>query len=263
MDSIRDDVLQHYRDKVSEDRRRPRRAPGLTSIAGTVPLISSMQNVKILESDCKCTTDFDKSLVYLRRLEDLGAGHRPESDYLKGCYECSRSMHRAPMDSSALHEGKRYDIAVLCSTAGRLDQMIGTLNSLTTLEPERRAYLIMGSNIVFLLKGGEHTIIHTSPIEGPHCGLVPLSQEPLRVRTQGLVWDIRGDTEMGFGSLISTNNLLDLERSGAETNGSRSRALCAVGKVQLSTTGNVVWMVSFDYSKIGLLKAGRRGSVGG
>lgn len=215
---------------------------------------NAQKSVEIFRSDCKYTTDFEKCMVYLRRLEELGKNHYPSTAYLENCYEFLQTMSSCTELGECNTSCSHHRIVVLCSTSGRLDQTIGIINSLLMAEPSRRMYLVIGANIALLLRRGNHTIRYLYPIEGPYCGLVPLSHELLNVQTHGLVWDIDYSSKMGFGKLISTNNVLRLGQDTCKDKQLKGTSLqCATDEVKVATSGNLMWTVSFDYSKLDML----------
>ncbi|KAJ7008323.1 thiamine pyrophosphokinase 1-like isoform X2 [Populus alba x Populus x berolinensis] len=48
-------------------------------------------------------------------------------------------------------------------------------------------------------------------INGPHCGLIPIGMASVGTTTTGLQWDLT-NTEMRFGDLVSTSNLVQGEK---------------------------------------------------
>ncbi|KAG2267497.1 hypothetical protein Bca52824_062052 [Brassica carinata] len=52
----------------------------------------------------------------------------------------------------------------------------------------------------------DHEIRIQPSLQGPHCGLI-LSAPSAKTTTTGLQWDL-SDTEMRFGGLISTSNMV-------------------------------------------------------
>ncbi|XP_050117732.1 thiamine pyrophosphokinase 1-like [Malus sylvestris] len=50
-----------------------------------------------------------------------------------------------------------------------------------------------------------------SSVEGPHCGLIPIGMPSGSTTTTGLQWDL-AETEMRFGGLISTSNIVKGEK---------------------------------------------------
>ncbi|KAL2631262.1 hypothetical protein R1flu_015948 [Riccia fluitans] len=54
---------------------------------------------------------------------------------------------------------------------------------------------------------GEHPFDINSVVEGPHCGLIPFGTTSKSTTTIGLHWNLN-ESEMAFGSMISTSNLL-------------------------------------------------------
>ncbi|CAN6468916.1 unnamed protein product [Victoria cruziana] len=78
-------------------------------------------------------------------------------------------------------------ILVAGALGGRFDHEIGNINVLHRFSDTR------------------------SSVEGPHCGLFPVGRPSLCTTTTGLQWDLT-ESEMGFGGLISTSNIVREEK---------------------------------------------------
>lgn len=110
------------------------------------------------------------------------------------------------------------DIVALGGIGGRVDMGLSQLHQLYVSQSEPsyaqgRIYLLSGSSITFLLKGGSHRIQvrDDSASEGgetfnfgKHVGIIPL-REPSRITTKGLEWDVT-DWETQIGGNLSTSN---------------------------------------------------------
>lgn len=103
------------------------------------------------------------------------------------------------------------DVYVLGALSGRFDHTMASLNVLFLYSP-RKILLVSEQSIVFLLNPGENIIECNQEIEGPACGLFPLTGEA-RVTTTGLKWNLNVETPMRFGGLISTSNGFENEKS--------------------------------------------------
>lgn len=107
------------------------------------------------------------------------------------------------------------DIVALGGIGGRVDQGLSQLHHLYLFQSEPdyatgRIYLLSGSSLTFLLKSGTHKI-HVNEdgedaVFGKHVGIIPL-QEPSRITTRGLEWDV-SDWESKIGGKLSTSNHL-------------------------------------------------------
>ncbi|KAL8143072.1 hypothetical protein V2J09_016104 [Rumex salicifolius] len=106
-------------------------------------------------------------------------------------------------------ELKLSDLCIIVTGAlgGRFDHEAGNLNVLYRFST-LRIVLISGDSIIHLLPRTHHHEIHIEPtVVGPHCGLVPVGVSCSRSTTTGLEWNL-SDTEMKFGGLVSTSNLV-------------------------------------------------------
>ncbi|KAK2606020.1 thiamine pyrophosphokinase [Conoideocrella luteorostrata] len=105
------------------------------------------------------------------------------------------------------------DIVALGGIGGRVDQGLSQLHHLYLFQSEAdyatgRIYLLSGASLTFLLKSGTHKI-HVQEdgediVFGKHVGIIPL-QEPSRITTKGLEWDVT-DWESKIGGKLSTSN---------------------------------------------------------
>ncbi|KAG6035923.1 hypothetical protein E4U41_005890 [Claviceps citrina] len=105
------------------------------------------------------------------------------------------------------------DIVALGGIGGRVDQGLSQLHHLYLFQPgpdyaAGRIYILSGSGLTFLLKAGAHKIHVREDGEdvvfGKHVGIIPL-QEPSRITTRGLQWDV-SDWETRIGGRVSTSN---------------------------------------------------------
>ncbi|KAL4603594.1 hypothetical protein ACB092_10G135200 [Castanea dentata] len=106
-------------------------------------------------------------------------------------------------------------ILVAGALGGRFDHTLGNLNVLFVFS-SLRIILITDESLVHLLpRTHRHEIHIQSSVEGPHCGLIPF---PLSksTTTTGLQWDLT-NTEMRFGGLISTSNVVKGEKITVES----------------------------------------------
>lgn len=105
------------------------------------------------------------------------------------------------------------DLCILVAGAlgGRFDHEIGNINVLCRFSTTR-IILLSDDCLVHLLPRTHHHEIHVrSSVEGPHCGLIPIGMPSGSTTTTGLQWDLN-DTEMKFGGLISTSNIVKEEK---------------------------------------------------
>ncbi|XP_043710040.1 thiamine pyrophosphokinase 1 isoform X1 [Telopea speciosissima] len=107
----------------------------------------------------------------------------------------------------------KSDLCILATGAlgGRFDHEIGNINVLFRFS-NIRIILISDDCLIHLLpRTHQHEIHILSSVEGPHCGLIPIGMPSAKTTTTGLQWDLN-DTEMRFGGLISTSNIVKSEK---------------------------------------------------
>lgn len=98
-------------------------------------------------------------------------------------------------------------ILVVGALGGRFDHECGNLNVLCRF-PDMRIVLLSDDCFIHLLpRTHRHEINIQSSVVGPHCGLIPIGLPSKKTTTTGLQWDLT-DTEMKFGGLISTSNIV-------------------------------------------------------
>lgn len=111
-----------------------------------------------------------------------------------------------------IHDSANVDNTNLCilvvgALGGRFDHEIGNINVLCRFSATR-IILLSDDCLIQLLPSTEHHEIHIqSSVEGPHCGLIPIGASSGSTTTTGLQWDLN-NTEMRFGGLISTSNIV-------------------------------------------------------
>ncbi|KGN44926.1 thiamine pyrophosphokinase 1 isoform X1 [Cucumis sativus] len=102
-------------------------------------------------------------------------------------------------------------ILVAGALGGRFDHEIGNINVLCRFSTTRIILLSDDCLIHLLPRTHHHEILVHSSVEGPHCGLIPIGMPSGSTTTTGLEWDL-SDTEMKFGGLISTSNIVKEEK---------------------------------------------------
>ncbi|AEE27490.1 unnamed protein product [Arabidopsis thaliana] len=137
------------------------------------------------ESHDQDTTDLDKCILYIRH-------------------------------STLNQETSGLQILATGALGGRFDHEAGNLNVLYRY-PDTRIVLLSDDCLIQLLpKTHRHEIHIQSSLEGPHCGLIPIGTPSAKTTTSGLQWDL-SNTEMRFGGLISTSNLVKEEKITVES----------------------------------------------
>ncbi|KAJ6390498.1 hypothetical protein OIU77_024663 [Salix suchowensis] len=102
-------------------------------------------------------------------------------------------------------------ILVAGALGGRFDHEAGNINVLYRFSTIR-IILLSDDCLIYLLPRTHHHEIHIqSSVEGPHCGLIPIGMTSVSTTTAGLQWDLT-NTEMRFGDLVSTSNLVQGEK---------------------------------------------------
>lgn len=102
-------------------------------------------------------------------------------------------------------------ILVAGALGGRFDHEMGNINVLCRFSSMRMVLLSDDCLIQLLPKTHHHEIHIQSSVEGPHCGLIPIGMPSGRTTTTGLEWDLN-ETEMRFGGLVSTSNIVKGEK---------------------------------------------------
>ncbi|CAH8305353.1 unnamed protein product [Eruca vesicaria subsp. sativa] len=131
------------------------------------------------------TTDLDKCILYIRH-------------------------------STLNQESCRLQILATGALGGRFDHEAGNLNVLYRY-PDTRITLLSDDCLIQLLpKTHRHEIQIQPSLQGPHCGLIPIGAPSAKTTTTGLQWDLT-NTEMRFGGLVSTSNMVKGEKITVES----------------------------------------------
>lgn len=104
------------------------------------------------------------------------------------------------------HTDKAVEVLVIGAFGGRFDQELACIHALYKWQNQfSRMVMLGGVSALTLLTPGQHTIRPVLGVEGPTCGLVPMSGVCRDITTVGLKWNLEhGSLEMG--KLISTSN---------------------------------------------------------
>ncbi|CAO2839732.1 unnamed protein product [Amaranthus hypochondriacus] len=108
-----------------------------------------------------------------------------------------------------MSDAEKLNLCILVAGAlgGRFDHEAGNINVLCHFSG-MRIILLSDDCLIQLLSRTHHHEIHIeSSVVGPHCGLLPIGVPAFHTTTSGLKWNLT-DTEMKFGGLISTSNLV-------------------------------------------------------
>lgn len=124
-----------------------------------------------------------------------------------------------------------YDaIIALGAQGGRLDHTLGHL-SVLHMYRDLPLVLLGDKNMTRLVQKGK-AIIRPSKMEGPKCGLVPLTGDAT-ASSSGLQWNLE-NTTMRMGGLVSTSNHI-IDR------GNQNR------EVFIETDSDLIWTVELQY----------------
>ncbi|RLM91912.1 hypothetical protein C2845_PM08G12890 [Panicum miliaceum] len=131
--------------------------------------------------------------------------HNQETTDLHKCI--SRIHHSTP-------EHEKHNLCVLVTGAlgGRFDHEAANINVLYLFSDMRIVLLSDDCLIRLLPKTHHHELYIESSIEGPHCGLFPVGAPSTNTTTTGLKWNL-SESKMRFGSMISTSNIVQSEKS--------------------------------------------------
>ena len=112
---------------------------------------------------------------------------------------------------------KKNDIDTIVAVGalgGRLDHILANLSTLHTFR-HLKLILCGDGNIARLVPSGKTIIKPYRRLEGPSCGLVPMTGAA-QASTKGLRWDMHG-TQMHIGGLVSTSNILEKDEIVVQT----------------------------------------------
>ncbi|XP_010556747.1 PREDICTED: thiamine pyrophosphokinase 1 isoform X3 [Tarenaya hassleriana] len=122
-------------------------------------------------------------------------------------HKCISYIHESTPD----HEKSRLHILATGALGGRFDHEAGNINVLYRFSAMKITLLSDDCLIQLLPKTHAHEIHVLSSVEGPHCGLIPIGAPSAKTTTTGLQWDLT-ETEMRFGGLVSTSNMVKGEK---------------------------------------------------
>ncbi|KAI9400192.1 hypothetical protein POPTR_002G205800v4 [Populus trichocarpa] len=182
---------------------------------------------------------FDEMPLLFPRDDALDVRHRYKPDIIKGDMDSIRTEvldfytnlvgtkvvdESHDQDTTDLHKCVAYirdfapnlDKSNLCilvagALGGRFDHEAGNINVLYRFSTTRIILLSDDCLIYLLPRTHCHEIHIQSSVEGPHCGLIPIGMTSVSTTTTGLQWDLT-NTEMRFGDLVSTSNLVQGEK---------------------------------------------------
>lgn len=108
-------------------------------------------------------------------------------------------------------------VIAVAQTSGRLDQIIGNIQTLFLIKEEflldqnTNVFIMSDDAISWLLLPGDHVIYvpeETRQHKRAWCSLVPIGETCQKVSTTGLKWNLDSQ-ELRFGGIVSTSNTFD------------------------------------------------------
>lgn len=147
------------------------------------------------------STDLEKCIRFLRTSEEW-AKYDTVLKALETVVDMDSKPH--PFDS----------LVAIGAHGGRLDH---TLSNLSILHAYRDLPLVLcgDGNLTRLVPSGTARIRPCLDMEGPACGLVPLTGQAIASST-GLRWNL-SKTRLSIGGLVSTSNIIDADEIWVET----------------------------------------------
>ncbi|XP_050670154.1 thiamin pyrophosphokinase 1 isoform X2 [Leptidea sinapis] len=160
------------------------------------------------------TGDFDsiaKELLDEYKNKGCKVIHTPDqddTDFTKAMIELDKHCQE--------HEIKLDYVVALCQNSGRVDQILGNIQTLFLVQKRKmltntNLYLMSDNAISFLLSPGDHVIQipeETRAHPKAWCCLIPVGEPCHTVSTSGLKWNL-SRRPLKFGDLVSTSNSFD------------------------------------------------------
>ncbi|XP_023941832.1 thiamin pyrophosphokinase 1 [Bicyclus anynana] len=112
---------------------------------------------------------------------------------------------------------KMDDVIAIAQSSGRLDQILGNIQTLHLIKenrlvhPRTRIYILSDDTLSWLLHPGDHIIDipeESRQYKRASCSLIPVGEACTHVTTTGLKWNL-DNQELKFGKLVSTSNSFD------------------------------------------------------
>lgn len=164
-----------------------------------------------------CSKD---SLAFFSESRVIKTPNQDETDFTKTLHVLTPFIEQLKLE---------YIIA-LCETSGRIDQILGNINSefviwfkrvkvkidlvlalhknnLKPPEVSRPVFILSDNSISWLLSTGQHEIHIPESVRKLWCAMIPFRQTT--VTTTGLKWNLTNGL-MQFGGVVSTSNTYDV-----------------------------------------------------
>ncbi|KAL3469966.1 thiamine pyrophosphokinase [Aspergillus californicus] len=235
--------FEYAKGRSQEDTDLPNTIIGdLDSITPEVRKHYEDLGVNVVQDDDQYSTDFTKSLRYLRERED---------QILSSISSSAKSESKPLADEDEEEEEEEKEglsILILGGLGGRVDQAFSQIHHLYMINQSQdetsgntgsktrkgNLYLISEESITIILKPGKNRI-HVpgtnlshgqlpfqpnslnEPLLEENVGIIPLSG-PARISTKGFQWDVE-NWETAIGGQISTSNHIRAETVEVETGG--------------------------------------------
>ncbi|KAK9726295.1 hypothetical protein RND81_05G204400 [Saponaria officinalis] len=197
------------------------------------PLLWNHSRIRVC-ADGGANRLFDEMPLFFPEIDARDVRQRYKPDVIKGDMDsirddvldyyskqgCNTIDESQDQDTTDLHkciahisnltpDSEKSNLCILVTGAlgGRFDHEAGNINVLYRFSGLRIILLSDDCLIQVLPKTHHHKIHIQSSIVGPHCGLIPIGMTAACSTTSGLKWNLNG-TEMKFGGLVSTSNLV-------------------------------------------------------
>ncbi|XP_043282730.1 thiamin pyrophosphokinase 1 isoform X2 [Venturia canescens] len=162
-----------------------------TLITGDMDSISPEIKEKLEKSGSKVIPTIDQNLT----------------DYTKALIELRQHCESQNIELHAIY--------VIVDTSGRLDHLVGNLNTLyktPKLLAHTQVIQVASNSLTWLLTPGRHKIIIPEVLARSKswCGILPLNGKVDKILSSGLKWNLNNIT-MEFGGLVSTSNTYEDE----------------------------------------------------
>ncbi|KOX78326.1 Thiamin pyrophosphokinase 1 [Melipona quadrifasciata] len=150
--------------------------------------------------------------LILEKLRSMGAmiiktPDQDHTDYTKSLFELEKYVKKKNVKLSRIY--------VFADTSGRFDHIMGNINTLYKSDKiiEESIYVIQLANgsLTWILRPGLHSIIIPKILvqNNSWCGLLPIGAPVNCIVTTGLKWNLNKETQLQFGSLVSSSNTYD------------------------------------------------------
>ena len=140
-------------------------------------------HTRVIVTEDQNATDFTKALLELKKYTEENPSSKVRQTFT--------TIYNVLLSFSSIQV---QQIAVICDTSGRCDQILSNLNTLfkmKDIDPDWKAYIFASDSLTWLLPVGLN-IIHVPEKcrkAQDWCGLIPIGS-PCEVTTSGLKWNL-------------------------------------------------------------------------